>query len=115
MHKPYHYWLQKNDVSLLRKETDTAFDVLVIAKIYFFWEEETFFHTYTKICDSFHFLSLLLVTDSELRHPNTVDVSLDIFNDVVKNEIEEHEELHPHQFIMLTISYEHLYFRVLSV
>ena len=63
------------------------FDIFVVRKVDFFGNEETFFHTDTKISDSFDLFTLLSITNSELRHPNTVDIFLTIFYNVIEDNI----------------------------
>jgi hypothetical protein len=115
MHEPYDHRLHKNSVRLLGKQAYPAFDILVIRKVDLLRKVETFFHTDTKICDSLHHFPLLPITNGELWQPNTVNKFFCIFYNIVEDEVKEDEELHPHQFIMLSIGHKHLDFRVLGV
>lgn len=61
----------------------------MIGKVDFFWEEEALLHADTKVRNPFDFFTFLTIADSKLRYPNTVDKSLGIFHDVVKNQVQK--------------------------
>lgn len=90
-------------------------DVFVVAKVYFLRHKETFLHTDAEVSDSLHLLALRPVAYRELRDPDGVDESLLVLNDVVEYEVQEDEQLDPHQFVVLAIGKEELYLRVGSV
>ncbi len=100
---------------MLGKQTHSTLDILVVGKINFLRKEKTLLHTNTKISNTLHLLSLLIVTYSKLRHPDTVDKPLTVLHNIVENQVQKHKKLHPHQLVMLTVSEEHLHLRNVSV
>lgn len=110
MQKTEDYRLLKNDVSLLRQQTHSRFYVLLICEVDLLSQEEALLHRNRKICDPLHSLFPLLA-DGPLGKPNAVDKTEAVFDDVVEDQIEENEQLHSHQFVVLCSHHEHPHLR----
>ena len=115
MHETHDHRLQESYVCLFGKQAHCVFDVFVVCEVYFLADEETFFHADAEISYPFDLFAFLPVANCELRHPDAINIFLVVFNDVVENNVEENKQLHPHKFIVLSISDEHFYFRVMGV
>jgi hypothetical protein len=115
MQKANNYRLEEHDIPLFGQQTDATLDILMICEVYFFREEETLLHADAEIGDPFHFLSLISITNSELRYPDTVEVFFAIFYDIIEDYVQEDKQFHSHEFVVLTICDKHLDFWIVRV
>jgi hypothetical protein len=102
--------LLEDDVSLLGQQAHSRFYVLFICEVDLLSQEEALLHRNRKICDPLHSL-LPLLGNGPLGEPHAVDETEAVFDDVVEDKIEEHEQLHSHQFVVLCPHHEHPHLR----
>lgn len=106
--------LVEDDIRLFGEEADCGLDVFVIGEVDLLGEVEALLHGDGEISDAFDLLALP-VSDGELRHPHAVHEFLVALNDVVEDEVEEDEQLHTHELVVLCSQQEDLYLRDVRV
>lgn len=100
--------LVEDHIRLLREETDCGFDVFMVREVDFLGKVEALLHGDGEISDPLDLLPRP-ISYGKLRHPHTVHKLLVILDDVVEDEVEEDEELHTHQFVVLGSHQEDFY------
>jgi len=91
MHKSNNQRFPEYHISLFRQRIYRMFNILVITEVNFFRKIKTFFHANTKISNSFNLLPFWPITNSKLRHPNTINESLIILNNIVEDKIKKNK------------------------
>ena len=92
--------LVEDHICLLGEQADPGLDVFVVGEVDLLRDVEALLHGDGEIGDALDLLARPL-GHCELRHPHAVDEPLCVFDDVVEDEVEEDEELHPHQLEVL--------------
>lgn len=106
--------LVEEDVCLFGEEADCGLDVFVVGEVDLLGKVEALLHGDGEISDALDLLALP-VGDGELRYPKAVHELLVIFDDVVEDEVQEDEQLHAHEFVVLGSQQEDLYLRDVRV
>jgi hypothetical protein len=98
--KAKDYCFLEDDIGLLGEETHCRLDVLLVGEVDFLCEEEALLHGDGEVSDAFDPL-LAVLADRPLRQPDAVDEPEAVVDDVVEHQVEEDEQLHPHQLVVL--------------